>query len=94
MKQLQVGSTIVITKCMLHYDETDLSGSSIIIIQEVRVTGLKKVTEQELKGSCPLKGRCTCTTMELLSGIFSGQGPVEFGEKAFGSSKLGKFDAV
>ena len=24
----------------------------------------------------------------------SGQGPVEFGKKAFGSSKFGKFDAV
>ena len=27
-------------------------------------------------------------------GFSRGQGPVEFGEKAFGSSKLGKFDAV
>ena len=48
--QVQIGSIINITKCSLHYDETDLSGGSVVVVQELVVTGYLQLSDQELTG--------------------------------------------
>ena len=48
--QLGVGSTFKITNCSLHYDETDLSGSGIVVIKDVEITGVRHVTEELRQG--------------------------------------------
>ena len=48
--QLVVGSTVKVTKCSLHFDETDLSGSGVVVVQEVEITGLAHITQQQLQG--------------------------------------------
>ena len=48
--QLMTGSTVKITKCSLHFDETDISGSGVVVVQEVEITGVTHLTEQELSG--------------------------------------------
>ncbi|XP_067681232.1 RPA-related protein RADX-like [Haliotis asinina] len=39
--KLRVGSTVCLTKCKVRFDETDLQAESLIIIEELHVTGQK-----------------------------------------------------
>lgn len=41
MFQLRVGSTVCLNKCKARFDETDLQAESLIIIEELHVTGQK-----------------------------------------------------
>jgi hypothetical protein len=43
--QLQAGHTVRLKKCRLHFDETDLSGSNVVIVEEVQVTGFKELED-------------------------------------------------
>ncbi|XP_060561130.1 RPA-related protein RADX-like [Ruditapes philippinarum] len=43
--KLQAGHTVRLKKCRLHFDETDLSGSNVVIVEEVQVTGFKELED-------------------------------------------------
>lgn len=43
--KLQAGNSVQIMKCRLHYDETDLSGISVIIVEDLDVTGYRGLSD-------------------------------------------------
>lgn len=43
--KLQVGHTVSIKKCRLHFDETDLSGGNVVIVEDIEVTGFKELED-------------------------------------------------
>lgn len=43
--QLQVGHTVKIKQCRLHFDETDLAGSNVVIVEDLEVTGFRELED-------------------------------------------------
>ncbi|XP_053400712.1 RPA-related protein RADX-like [Mercenaria mercenaria] len=49
--KLQAGHTVSIKNCQLHFDETDLAGGNVVIVEEIDVTGFLELEDPaELSG--------------------------------------------